>query len=182
MDAAALEEKKRLKEEEKKIQAEKLAAVQGTLSNMNSALDQAAEHSVGLAIAQKAIANAEAIVNTYKAANVALASAPPPFNYALMASVVAAGLANVVKINTTPIPSAETGGSFIAKGPPGVDSNLVRVNNNERVDVTPAGQSGQGGAQDYRESSYGMESYEAFFFRMVNKGIRSGEIILAGNI
>jgi predicted nucleic acid-binding Zn-ribbon protein len=49
--------------------------------------------------AGKLLSSADAIVNTYKAANVALSSFPPPFSYAAMATTIAAGLANVAKIN-----------------------------------------------------------------------------------
>ena len=38
-------------------------------------------------------------MDTYAAANVALRSAPPPFNFALAALVTAAGLANVAQIS-----------------------------------------------------------------------------------
>lgn len=46
----------------------------------------------------KIFATAQALISTYLAANKALASAPPPYNYALVAATVAAGLANVAKI------------------------------------------------------------------------------------
>jgi len=46
----------------------------------------------------KIFATAQALISTYLAATKALASAPPPYNYALAAATVAAGLANVAKI------------------------------------------------------------------------------------
>jgi|GEM_PF-4559793 len=52
-----------------------------------------------LAAIGKAAAISQASIDTYRAANKALASAPPPFNYALMAAVIAAGLGNVAKIS-----------------------------------------------------------------------------------
>lgn len=48
--------------------------------------------------AYKAFAIGEAITSTYLAANKALASAPPPASYALMAATIAVGLANVAQI------------------------------------------------------------------------------------
>lgn len=51
-----------------------------------------------LAAIGKAAAVAQATIDTYAAANKALASAPPPFNFALAAAVTAAGIANVAKI------------------------------------------------------------------------------------
>jgi poly(3-hydroxybutyrate) depolymerase len=47
---------------------------------------------------QTAIALAEAVMQTYVAANVALASSPPPLNFINMAGVIATGIANVIKI------------------------------------------------------------------------------------
>ena len=49
---------------------------------------------------QKAVNIASAIIDTYKAANAALASAPPPFNFIQMAAVITAGLLNVKQIAT----------------------------------------------------------------------------------
>ena len=47
---------------------------------------------------QKAVNIASAVVDTYKAANTALASSPPPFNYIAMAASITAGILNVKKI------------------------------------------------------------------------------------
>lgn len=49
--------------------------------------------------AYRILASADALVNTYKGANLALASYPPPFSYIAMAATIAAGLANVAQIN-----------------------------------------------------------------------------------
>ena len=56
-----------------------------------------------MALIGKTASIAQASMDTYKAANVALASAPPPFNFALAALVVAAGLSNVAKISGVPL-------------------------------------------------------------------------------
>jgi hypothetical protein len=47
---------------------------------------------------QKAVNIAQAIMDTYKAANVALASAPPPYNFIAMAAAITTGLVNVKSI------------------------------------------------------------------------------------
>lgn len=47
---------------------------------------------------QKAVSIAQAVIDTYKAANVALASSPPPFNYIAMAAAITTGLVNVKTI------------------------------------------------------------------------------------
>jgi len=53
-----------------------------------------------------------AVIDTYVAANKALASAPPPFNYIAMAGVIMSGVANVKKIiEESKKIGAETGGS-----------------------------------------------------------------------
>lgn len=64
---------------------------------------------------QKAVNIASAVVDTYKAANAALASAPPPFNFIAMGAAITAGLLNVKKIASTKFeggstPSASGGG------------------------------------------------------------------------
>lgn len=67
---------------------------------------------------QKAVNIASAIVDTYKAANAALASAPPPFNFIAMGAAITAGLVNVKKIASTKFEGGSTpsasggGGSF----------------------------------------------------------------------
>jgi hypothetical protein len=50
---------------------------------------------------QKAVNIANAVVDTYKAANAALASSPPPFNFIAMGAAITAGLINVKKITDT---------------------------------------------------------------------------------
>ena len=60
---------------------------------------------------QKAVNIATAVVDTYKAANMALASSPPPFNYIAMAASITAGLLNVKKIASQKFEGgASTGG------------------------------------------------------------------------
>jgi hypothetical protein len=60
---------------------------------------------------QKAVNIATAVVDTYKAANTALASSPPPFNYIAMAASITAGLLNVKKIASQKFEGgASTGG------------------------------------------------------------------------
>lgn len=65
----------------------------------------------------KAAATAQAVVDTYAAANKALASAPPPYNFALAAAVVAAGLANVARITSQQFGGGGGGGGGGAASP-----------------------------------------------------------------
>jgi len=53
----------------------------------------------------KGIAIVQAVRDTFAGANKALASAPPPFNFISAAAVVAAGIANVKSITSTPEPA-----------------------------------------------------------------------------
>ena len=59
---------------------------------------------------QKAVNIATAVIDTYKAANVALASSPPPFNYIAMAAAITAGLINVKKIASQQFQSSSSSG------------------------------------------------------------------------
>ena len=80
-----------------------LDAVQGAIQNVASLVGEETK-------AGKALAVADAVINTYKGASQALGAAPPPFNFILAASVVAAGLLNVKKITSTQIPTKGGGG------------------------------------------------------------------------
>jgi hypothetical protein len=143
---------------------------------MKGFIDVFASESREAAIASKVLGAAEIAINTAKgiSAGVALGwpAAIPAVAYATVTGATA--LASLVK---TSIPSAETGASFIANGPPGVDTNLVRVNNKERIDVTPAGQTGQqqGGPQEF--NSYGYQSAKEMLWDIVNEGFRTGALI-----
>lgn len=59
---------------------------------------------------QKAVNIAQAIMDTYKAANEALASAPAPYNFIAMAATIAAGLVNVKAIASTKFEGTATSG------------------------------------------------------------------------
>lgn len=73
-------------------ESRKLAAITFTLRTAAGIFDQQTA-------AYRILASADAIVNTYKGANLALASYPPPFSYIAMAATIAAGLSNVAQIN-----------------------------------------------------------------------------------
>lgn len=112
--------------------AEQLVNVLGQLGG---ALGENAEFGKALAIAQ-------ATIDTYAGATKAFAQGGP-LGFITGAAVIAAGLANVAKIASTPIPAqtggisaAAGGGSFMTKGP-----TMLLVGDNpggvERIDVTP---------------------------------------------
>jgi len=79
--------------------------------------------------AQKGIAAVEAAFNTYKAANVALASAPPPFGQILAGFTIIAGLKNVQKILSSNVKSGTvpSGGGGSVGSVPDASQNEPRV-------------------------------------------------------
>lgn len=91
----------------------------------------------------KAAAIAQATIDGYVAAQKALASAPPPFNYIAAAAVGLKTGANVAAIMSTNVGSYATGGQFMVQGKSGIDANNINMNvtKGERVTIeTPAQQ------------------------------------------
>jgi len=80
---------------------------------------------------QKAVNIANAVIDTYKAANVALASSPPPFNYIAMAAAITAGLVNVKKIASQQFQSSSSssggGGSNAPTGAAPMTANFNTI-------------------------------------------------------
>jgi hypothetical protein len=80
---------------------------------------------------QKAINIANAVIDTYKAANTALASSPPPFNYIAMAASITAGLLNVKKIASQQFQSSSTsgggGGGSVPSAPSSMTANFQTI-------------------------------------------------------
>lgn len=96
-----------------------------------------------LAAIGKAAAVAQATIDGYVAVQKALASAPPPFNFALAAAVALKTGVQVAGIMSTNVGSYATGGDFMVQGKAGVDNNNINMNvsRGERVIVqTPAQQ------------------------------------------
>ena len=108
------EEAKALKDaEEAQIQS-KLDATKQVLGSIQGLLKENSKGATVLAIGQ-------AIIDTYVAANKALASAPPPLNIVLMASVIATGIANIKKISEQASKmGVETGGVSGGTGGPSI--------------------------------------------------------------
>lgn len=96
----------------------------------------------------KGIALVQAIRDTYAGANLALASAPPPFNFISAAAVIAGGLANVKSITATPEPKAPSfakgsrgGASVSVPTPQAPQFNVVGASGTNQLAETIAGQS-----------------------------------------
>jgi hypothetical protein len=100
--AKQLEFDKKEKERIKQLNEYRLKSVQDTLqtiANLAELFAGKSEKQQKRAFqVQKAVNIANAVIDTYKAANTALASSPPPFNYIAMAAAITAGLVNVKKI------------------------------------------------------------------------------------
>lgn len=115
---AEAEKKKKIDEEEKaRIKAlneYRLTAAQDSLqvvSNLAELFAGKSEKQQKKAFqVQKAVNIANAVIDTYKAANTALASSPPPFNYIAMAAAITAGLINVKKIASQQFQSSSSSG------------------------------------------------------------------------
>lgn len=108
------EEAKALKDaEEAQIQS-KLDATKQVLGSIQGLLKENSKGATVLAIGQ-------AIIDTYVAANKALASAPPPLNFLLMGTVIASGIANIKKISEQASKmGVETGAVSGATGGPSI--------------------------------------------------------------
>jgi hypothetical protein len=167
-------EDERVKQEQRRILEERLGAFSTFFNGLGSLLELAGEHNRGFAIASRAMAAAEAAINSYLAFTKALTSGVPPFNYIAAAGVLAAGLAQQIKIISTPIPSAETGGRFVVPNSVGSDSQLMRVNPGEEIDVTPRGMAGFNQTQNII-----VRIEKQTIFDVVNDGIRGGNILIA---
>jgi len=83
----------------------------------------------------KAFSIAEAGVATYLAANKALASAPPPFNFILAASVIAAGIANIARIASMQPGSRASGGGASPPSLPSGPASSQTSNDNRQMTV-----------------------------------------------
>lgn len=91
-----------------RIQIEKVTQ-ETKLSIIENALGAVADAVGRESAAGKAFAVAQAVMNTYSAANKAMSAYPPPFSFIAAGATIVAGLMNVKKIIDTPLPSA-TGG------------------------------------------------------------------------
>lgn len=111
---AELEAYKKAAEEKKKL-AEDAASFQIAAENavLNAAKAVFGEQSA----AGKLAASFQAILDTYRGANLALATIPPPFGTIVAAATVAQGLANVAKINSKSAPKFAEGGGIEVSGP-----------------------------------------------------------------
>jgi hypothetical protein len=150
-----------------------LDAVSKFFSGVQELAELGSKKSLALLVVEKAAASAQAAINSYVAFTRALADFPQPYSYIAAAGVLAAGLAQQIKIVSTAIPSAETGGRFIVPNSPGSDSAIMRVNQGEEVEITPRGMVGNSGIQNII-----VQIEKQTIFEVVNEGIESGDILI----
>ncbi|EJY6467916.1 hypothetical protein OGT82_001199 [Salmonella enterica] len=105
LEQAERKHKKTLIDIENQAANARLSIVSDMFGGMTSALQMFGLENTAVGktmfVAQKGAAIAQATIDTYAAANKALASAPAPMNYALAAGAVARGIANVAQIKST---------------------------------------------------------------------------------
>ena len=131
---------------EKKSETEKW---QWALGQAGSAFEELGRYNKKAFEASKALRIAEAIMNTYQAATLALATYPPPFGFIGAAVAVAAGLANVATIRSQQYTGRQLGGavsmgdSYLVgeTGPeiftPGASGRIDRIEGSQApVDIT----------------------------------------------
>ena len=111
---AELEAAKKAAEEKKKLAQDTASAqITAETSVLNAAKAIFGEQSA----AGKIAASFQAILDTYRGANLALGTIPPPFGQIVAAATVAQGLANVAKINSRSAPKFADGGGIEISGP-----------------------------------------------------------------
>jgi hypothetical protein len=171
-----LKEDDRLKKEQQKILNSKLSATSSFFGSVSELAELGAKKNVGLLVLAKMAASAEALINSYLAFTQILSNpleGPSWVRMAAAGTVLAAGLAQQIKIVSTAIPSAETGGRFIVPNSVGSDTGLMRVNQGEEINITPRGMTGNGNTQNII-----VQIEKQTIFDVVNDGIDSGDILI----
>lgn len=112
----------RLAKEKERLKS-KYEATRDSVLNIASVLELSQKTAKAAAVAQKAVDITQAGISTYKAANVALASAPPPYNFVLMGTTIAAGLANVYKIASAKI-DGDNSAASVDMSVPSIDAKM----------------------------------------------------------
>jgi hypothetical protein len=148
------------------------------LTDLQTIFKNAGKESKALAIALRVVSAAEAAINSYLAYTKALASFPPPFNFAIAGVTLAAGLAKQAAILSTPIPSGQTGLEYTVPDLPSTrnDGAVARASAGEQVTITPRGEETSGG---YGTQTINIDIGEDNLFRVIQRGIDTGKINLS---
>lgn len=175
----AIEQHKRFEEEKTRVSEEqnqnRLAVAKAGLdflkdlndAILQSELKRAGDDEVAKKKAQrkaaargKVLSVTQATINTFEAATKAMASAPPPFGQILAGIAVAAGLANVAKIVSTPLPKLAKGGYFPNYRTHSEGGTVVEMAKHEMAVTPNAGKNRKARSlTSYINSSFGGVSY-----------------------
>jgi hypothetical protein len=154
-----------------------LSTASDMVADLQTVFRNAGAESRGLALLFKGLAIAQATISSYTAFAAVLENkylaALYPANMIAAGLTLAAGLAKVAAIATTPIPSAETGISNYTV--PDIRSNqrdgaAVMASAGESVTVSPRGE------EAGLTQQINMQIGEDVIFRVVRKGIATGKI------
>jgi hypothetical protein len=117
---------------EELTQKQKLANLQSTLGQISQLQNSASKEAFAIG---KAASIADATIKGFQAVQVALSSAPPPFNFALAALVGAATAANVAKIAAVKPPESQgfAEGGLVVGGTVGKDSVPIFAQQDELI-------------------------------------------------
>ena len=149
-----------------------LGQTSSLLTDLQAVLANAGKESRKLAIAMKAVAVAQAIVNTFLGVTGALTILPPPVGWAMAAVTMASGLAAVARIVTTPIPSGQTGLQYTVPDIPNNrnDHHAVNASAGEKVSITPRGEDSQ------KTTAIDINIGEDTLFSIVQRGFDTGKL------
>lgn len=171
------EESTKKAEEAARRRMDSISMMVSNTSKLFGALDKIMENSGKksreLAIIQKALAIATIGIDTARAFTKTLVDGGPyPLNTINAGIVAAAGVAQGIAVATTPIPSAETGGSFEATmpGTQRTDGAMVAVNPGENLEVTPRGE------ENNKSITAKVILNDQVLWESTQRGIDSGEI------
>jgi hypothetical protein len=185
-------EERRLSEARIAIKRAEVEAMGGLFGDLAGMADAFWGENVAGAIASRALAAAQAGINSYLAFTQTLADATIPSAIARSvkaASILASGLGAQRQIWAAALPSAkkpsiaaETGGRFIVPDTsPRVDGAGLRVNRNEIIDITPAGRANGGETMQ----TFNLNINGEVLARAMRKLARAGELPefqLSGNL
>jgi len=152
-----------------------LSDTSSMLQDLQTVFKNAGHESYALAVAMKAVAAAEALINSYLAYTRALAEFPPPMSYIAAAVALAAGLARQAAILSTPIPKSQTGLSEYTVPDTRTnrhDNAAVMASPGERVTVEPRG------VEMDRTTYINIQIEEEPLFRIIQRGIDTGRLVI----
>jgi tape measure domain-containing protein len=177
VEAMITEEKKKQTEARIKLIRLEASTMADFFGAMSGLLTEFAGKNRAAAIAAKALAIAQAGINTALAFTQALTSVPYPWNLAAAATVAASGAVQISQIVKTPIPSAQTGTGRMgitvpsSGGTQRQDNVAVMAQPGETVNVSPRGEPSGAGTMN-AVFMIGQEE----LFRIMNIGIESGDV------